>query len=294
MPPQQRREYDSDDDYSSLILAPVLPVYDEEEDVRTVYNESVLLVLDVRNEERARVMMPEFHNWFIEGDLTFNVSTYLHKRTPCAYTPATTLESSMTDLVISRGASSVRFGECAHMTDTNAVTVNTADSGTNLRLRYAQETHSLAVYKNDEDTVWVWILASNFLTVSETEPEDKSTEREGYVPISLDEHGNLNDIHVKGSIFIDTHIRVKECETAIGAWYHGAHSSEWYQPNAQVCIPDLKPMFAQALEPDLVVSRGNASVLIRPTGEVFANGSVCVIGLPKFGTVVSRTIVVFN
>ncbi|KAK2832698.1 hypothetical protein Q5P01_016587 [Channa striata] len=227
-----------------------------------------------------------YRNLRVEGSVSNTVHANLHKIEAYACTPADTAESSFTDLVISRDGSSVRFGELDHVTIKGRVLVSKGpsvqfeqDIGEDLGVHLStQDSAGVTVYTEKDylhshrDKRGILILAPNFI-----DPQGDvnfapatSISRPGYTKIKPDRFGGLRNLHVKGSLIIDTFVCLDQSIVPpIGGWYFGDRQHEWYRPPNGVIVPEKQTEFGVARAGDLVISRGNASVLIRGDGSGF-------------------------
>lgn len=263
---------------------------------RTVYDGSVFMAvrLGTIDNEKGSVVSEVYENMKIEGDFTNVIHANLHKRQPYQSTPDDQMESSSTDLVISRDGTSVRFGEYEHVTSKGRVLISKGDLATfdkaiggGLGFHYDTEANgALVVYTEKDDpsvgSHGVLVLAPNFILPEEKEDTEELTmNRIGYTKIEPDVDGGIRNIHVKGSIIIDRYIHLKKyMAVSPGGWFFGQHSGEWFQPPKEMVINEKQPELAIAEPADLVISRGDASVLLRPGGDVVSSGTVAVLLIP--------------
>ncbi|KAK2813508.1 hypothetical protein Q5P01_000792 [Channa striata] len=197
---------------------------------------------------------------------------------------ADTAESSFTDLVISRDGSSVRFGELDHVTIKGRVLVSEGPS-----VQFDQDIgEDLGVHLSTQDSAGVTVYTRR-TTCTATEIKGRidigaqlhrsSRRRQfrschehkqaGYTKIKPDRFGGLRNLHVKGSLIIDTFVCLDQSIVPpIGGWYFGDRQHEWYRPPNGVIVPEKQTEFGVARAGDLVISRGT-SVLIRGDGSGF-------------------------
>lgn len=251
-----------------------------------VYNNSVSVDMLLENKTDRPFVQRVYRNLRVEGSVSNTVHANLRKIEAYACTPADTAESSFTDLVISRDGSSVRFGELDHVTIKGRVLVSKGpsvqfdqDIGEDLGVHLStQDSAGVTVYTEKDylhshrNKRGVLILAPNFI-----DPQGDvnfapatSISRPGYTKIKPDRFGGLRNLHVKGSLIIDTFVCLDQSIVPpIGGWYFGDRQHEWYRPPNGVIVPEKQTEFGVARAGDLVISRGNASVLIRGDGSGF-------------------------
>lgn len=270
--------------------------YECDQAKRTVYDGSVSMdvVIDNGNNKEGSVVSDRYENMKIEGDFTNVIHPNLRRTQRYQSTPGDQKESSNTDVVISRDGTSVRFGDYEHVTSKGRVFISRGalakfeqDIGEGLGLHYDTEANgALVVYTDKDDPAvsshGVLVLAPNFILAQEKEDtEDLTMTRIGYTKIEPDVNGGIRDIHVKGSMIIDLYIRLNKCMSVYpGGWFFGEHSNEWFQPPKEMVIPEKQPDLAIVERADLVISRGDASVVLRSGGGVVASGTVAVLLMP--------------
>lgn len=175
------------------------------------------------------------------------------------------------------------------------------DIGTGLGLYYDMGAHaSVVVYTEKDDPVvsshGILVMAPNF-TLAQDEKYTPGQNRIGYIKIKPNDNGEVRDIHVKGSMIIDHYIFLYECMAdLLGGWFFGQHSDEWFQPPKEMVIPEKQTELGIVEPGDLVISRGNTSVLFRANGGVVAAGYVTVLLIPvrRAGDEHIRSVVVFQ
>lgn len=262
---------------------------------RTVYDGSVFMdvLVDNANKEGS-VVSHLYENMKIEGDFTNVIHPNLRRTQHYQSTPDDQMESSKNDVVISRDGTSVRFGDYEHVTSKGRVLISRGtlakfdkDIGEGLGLHYDTEANgALVVYTDKDDPAvsshGVLVMAPNFILAQEKEePEDPPMNRIGYTKIEPDVDGSIRNIHVKGSMIVDHYIRLDKCMSVYpGGWFFGEHSGEWFQPPKEMVIPEKQPDLAIVERADLVISRGDASVVLRSGGGVVASGNVAVFLMP--------------
>lgn len=257
----------------------------------TVYDGSVYLDRLMINNEDGSFVSHVYDNLTVDGIITYNIHPNLHKREAYQCTPDGVTESSCTDLVISRLESSVRFGESDHTASMGTVIFSRGllpqfdeDINDGLGIHFDMEDNNcVVVYTNKDDpsvaSHGVWVMAPNFIPAQDKEfTPVTSVDRCDYTKIEPDDDGNIRNIHVKGSMIIDKYIILSNYLTEpLGGWYFGEHSHLWFQPSKEMVIPEKQHELEIAEAGDLVISRGNASVVVRSNGGLVAAGPVAVI-----------------
>lgn len=278
-----------------------------------VYDGSVSVDVLITNSKEGSVLSDVYKCMQIEGTFTNVIHANLYKTEEYQCTPDDKVESSSTDLVISRDGTSVRFGEYEHMTQKGRVVISREasakfeeDIGDGLGLHYDIEANaSVVVYKDKDDpsvsSHGVLVVAPNFIRAqTKLDTPVLSMNRSGYTKIKPDDNGDICNIHVKGSMIIDRYIRLNKCMgEPLGGWFFGQHSGEWFQPPKEMVIPEKQTELGIVERGDLVISRGNASVLVRSDGGVVAAGVVAVLQMPVYFSQLgdkhdSMTVVVFQ
>jgi hypothetical protein len=252
------------------------------------------VLVDNANNKEGSVVSHLYENMKIEGDFTNVIHSSLRRTQRYQSTPDDQMESSKNDVVISRDGTSVRFGDYEHVTSKGRVLISRGtlakfdkDIGEGLGLHYDTEANgALVVYTDKDDPAvsshGVLVMAPNFILAQEKEdPEELPMNRTGYIKIEPDVNGSIRNIHVKGSMIVDHYIRLNKCTSVYpGGWFFGKHSGEWFQPPKEMVIPEKQPDLAIVERADLVISRGDASVVLRSGGGVVASGTVAVFLMP--------------
>lgn len=276
----------------------------------TVYDGSVSVDRMLINNKDGLIVSHVYENMTVEGSLTYNIHPNLHKREAYQCTPDGVTESSCTDLVISRFKSSVRFGESDQMASKGTVIFSRGaspqfdeDINDGLGIHFDMEANNcVVVYTNKDDpsitSHGVWVLAPNFTPAQDKEfTPVTSVDRSGYTKIKPDDDGNIRNIHVKGSMIIDKYIILSnDLAEPLGGWFFGEHSHLWFQPSKEMVIPEKQHELGIAEADDLVISRGNASVVVRSNGGLVTAGAVAVLqpSLYSRDRSETRTIVIFQ
>lgn len=151
------------------------------------------VLLGNMNNKEGSVVSELNENMKIEGSLTNVIHANLHKTQHYQCTPDDQMESSSTDVVISRDGTSVHFREYEHVTSKGRVLISRGvlakfdeDIGEGLGLHYDTEANgALVVYTDKDDPAvsshGVLVLAPNFILAQEKEDtEDLTMNRIGY------------------------------------------------------------------------------------------------------------------
>ncbi|KAK2812289.1 hypothetical protein Q5P01_000044 [Channa striata] len=168
---------------------------------------------------------------------------------------ADTAESSFTDLVISRDGSSARSG--ARSRDHQGSRPRVQGSACSIRPGHrrgsgcsplTQDSAGVTVYTEKDylhshrDKRGVLILAPNFI-----DPQGDvnfapatSISRPGYTKIKPDRFGGLRNLHVKGSLIIDTFVCLDQSIVPPLRMVFRDRQHEWYRPPNGVIAPKSK------------------------------------------------------
>ncbi|KAK2813243.1 hypothetical protein Q5P01_000872 [Channa striata] len=180
-----------------------------------VYNNSVSVDMLLENKTDRPFVQRVYRNLRVEGSVSNTVHANLRKIEAYACTPADTAESSFTDLVISRDGSSVRFGELDRVTIKGGVPCQ--GSVRSIRPGHRRGSGCSPLDPGQRGDV-------NFAPAT-------SISRPGYTKIKPDRFGGLRNLHVKGSLIIDTFVCLDQSIVPpIGGWYFGDRQHEWYRP----------------------------------------------------------------
>lgn len=196
-------------------------------------------VLITNTDEKCSVVTVVYDNLKVDGSLTLVIHPNLHKRHAYQCTPDDKIESSNTDLVISRDSTSVRFGEYDNMRSKGRVVISdkasvafNEDIGDGLGLLYdIKDNAGVVIVNTAKDDLGVGshgvlVLAPNFTLAQDKEYTPVlSMNRSGYTKITPDDNGGVCNIHVKSSMIINHCVHLDKVDP-LGGWFFGHHSDK--------------------------------------------------------------------
>lgn len=246
-----------------------------------------------------------FDNLTIDGELRYFIHPNLKKLEAYPCTPHDNETSSPTDIVVSTLDGSVRFGDGDHITPKGNVMVlqdpaslaDTVPARNGLYVHRDKDACYCVVYTAGEDPDVHYhgtcVVASNFIEPNDPEEisdEPQALDRPGCVKIEP-ENGAVRNIHVKGSMFVDYYMRsnVVNERAPDKTWFViDCNREQWFQPPDGVKNTKRPDGSGQPEPGDLVISKGNASVLLTARGGVHAKGPVWVLVGNRSGDVSTR------